>query len=50
MTHPTAVANCLMRELGVSNRRKEQLFPLLPHDSYGVILDLHPASFDTAAR
>jgi len=50
MTHPTAVANGIMRELGVSNPRKEQLFPLLPHDCYGVIFDLHPATFDTAAR
>ncbi len=50
MTHPSAVANCLMKELGASNARKEKLFPFPPHDSYWIILDLHPAAFKAAAK
>jgi len=50
MTQPTAVATCLMRELGASNARKEKLFPEPPHDSYWIILDLDPSILNTAAK
>jgi hypothetical protein len=50
MTHPSAVANCLMKELGASIARKEKLFPFPPHDSYWIILDLDPAAFKAAAK
>ena len=50
MTRPSAVATCLMQELGASHAKKEALFPLPPHDAYWIILDLDPATFDTAAK
>ena len=50
MTRPTALANCLMQELGASHARKEKLFPAPPHDAYWIVLDLDPATFNTAAK
>jgi hypothetical protein len=44
MTRPSAVATCLMQELGASRAKKEALFPLPPHDAYWIILDLDPAT------
>jgi hypothetical protein len=48
--HPTSVAMCLMQDLGASYARKEIVFPAPPHDSYWIIMDLDPASFNTAAK
>jgi hypothetical protein len=50
MTHPSGVATCLMQELGASHARKEKLFPVPPHDVYWIMLDLDPATFNTAAK
>jgi hypothetical protein len=48
-TQPTSVAICLMQDLGASHARKESVFPPPPHDSYWIILDLDPATVNTAA-
>jgi hypothetical protein len=50
MTRPSAVATCLMQELGASHAKKEKLFPVPPHDAYWIVLDLDPATFNTAAK
>ena len=50
MIHPTAVAGCLMQELSASHARKEKIFPSPPHDAYWVVLELDPATFNTAAQ
>jgi hypothetical protein len=49
-TRPTSVAMCLMQDLGASYARKENVFPAPPHDSYWIMMDLDPATFNSAAK
>jgi hypothetical protein len=46
----TSVSHCVFQTMAATFSRKEKLFPPPPHDSYWVIFDVDPKSYNTASN